>query len=157
MAQATADEFPSAHLLLMAAAPADFRAGSVGEGKLSREGGGLDLSLEPTEDILAGLTATRGEGQTVVGFAAEHGEGGVGRAREKLARKGVDLIVLNDVSDPTIGFDSAENAVTLVEPNSETPISRASKDEIAEHILDRVDALRAEGRSPQPTDTQSSP
>jgi len=157
MAQATADEFPSAHLLLMAAAPADFRAGSVGEGKLSREGGGLDLSLEPTEDILAGLTATRGEGQTVVGFAAEHGEGGVGRAREKLARKGVDLIVLNDVSDPTIGFDSAENAVTLVDHDGELPIPQASKDEIAEQILDRVGSLREGQGFPQPTDTQSGP
>jgi phosphopantothenoylcysteine decarboxylase/phosphopantothenate--cysteine ligase len=143
MARATADEFPSAHLLLMAAAPADFRVGSVAEGKLSREGDGLDLSLEPTEDILAGLTATRGDGQTVVGFAAEHGEGGVERAREKLARKGVDLIVLNDVSDPTIGFDSTENAVTLISSADEERLARASKDEIAERILDRADDLRA--------------
>jgi phosphopantothenoylcysteine decarboxylase/phosphopantothenate--cysteine ligase len=150
MARAIAGEFPSAHLLLMAAAPADFRVDSVGEGKLSREGGGLDLSLEPTEDILAGLTATRGDGQTVVGFAAEHGEGGVERAREKLARKGVDLIVLNDVSDPTIGFDSAENAVTLVDHNSETPIPQASKDDIAGAILDRISALREEERKLHP-------
>jgi phosphopantothenoylcysteine decarboxylase/phosphopantothenate--cysteine ligase len=81
----------------------------------------------------------------------------VERAREKLARKGVDLIVLNDVSDPTIGFDSAENAVTLIDPTGDTPIPQASKDDIADAILDRVATLRAEGGSPQPTDTQSSP
>ncbi|HET8640113.1 MAG TPA: bifunctional phosphopantothenoylcysteine decarboxylase/phosphopantothenate--cysteine ligase CoaBC [Solirubrobacterales bacterium] len=150
MARATAAEFPSAHLLLMAAAPADFRVGSVAEGKISRHGDGLDLRLEPTEDILAGLSATRGEQQTVVGFAAEHGEGGVERAREKLARKGVDLIVLNDVSDPTIGFDSAENAVTLIDPTGDTPIPQASKDDIADAILDRISALREEERKLHP-------
>jgi phosphopantothenoylcysteine decarboxylase/phosphopantothenate--cysteine ligase len=142
MARATAAEFPTADLLLMAAAPADFRVGSVAEGKLSRETDGVDLHLEPTEDILAGLTATRSEEQTVVGFAAEHGEGGVERARAKLARKGVDLIVLNDVSDPAIGFDSTENAVTLISSADEERLARASKEEIAERILDRADDLR---------------
>ena len=82
----------------MAAAPADFRAAEVAPDKLNREGA-LELRLEPTEDILAGLAASRGEAQTIVGFAAEHGEGGVERARAKLERKGADLIVLNDVSD----------------------------------------------------------
>ena len=105
LAQAAAGEFPSAHVLLMAAAPADFRAAGVAAGKIKREGG-LELRLEPTEDILAGLAASRGEAQTIVGFAAEHGEGGVERARAKLERKGADLIVLNDVSDPAIGFES---------------------------------------------------
>jgi phosphopantothenoylcysteine decarboxylase/phosphopantothenate--cysteine ligase len=142
MARATAAEFPAADLLLMAAAPADFRVGSVAEGKLSRETDGVNLHLQPTEDILAGLTATRSEEQTVVGFAAEHGEGGVERARAKLARKGVDLIVLNDVSDPAIGFDSTENAVTLISSADEERLARASKEEIAERILDRADDLR---------------
>ena len=82
----------------MAAAPADFRATEVAEGKLKRKDG-LDLKLEPTEDILAALAATRTESQTIVGFAAEHGEEGIDRARAKLTRKGADLIVLNDVSD----------------------------------------------------------
>jgi phosphopantothenoylcysteine decarboxylase / phosphopantothenate---cysteine ligase len=140
LAAAAAAEFPGSHVLLMAAAPADFRPAEVADGKLKRRGA-LDLSLEPTEDILAGLAAARAEGQTVVGFAAEHGEG-VERAREKLARKGADLIVLNDVSDPAIGFESAENAVTLVDRDAETPVPKASKDSIADSILDKVDQLR---------------
>ena len=106
LAAATAAAFSDSHVLVMAAAPADFRAAEVAEGKLQRSGS-LELRLEPTEDILAGLAGSRGEGQTVVGFAAEHGEGGVERARAKLERKGADMIVLNDVSDPTIGFESA--------------------------------------------------
>jgi len=139
----------------MAAAPADFRAVEPAADKLRRQGS-LDLQLEPTEDILAALTASRKEGQTIVGFAAEHGSD-IARAREKLTRKRADLIVLNDVSDPEIGFESRQNAVTLIDSASETALPVASKEQIAEQILDRVGALRAEGQSPQPTDTQSSP
>jgi phosphopantothenoylcysteine decarboxylase/phosphopantothenate--cysteine ligase len=128
-------------VLLMAAAPADFRAAEVADGKIKRQEG-LELRLEPTEDILATLASTRGEGQTIVGFAAEHGGDPVERARRKLRRKGVDMIVLNDVSDPAIGFESAENEVTLVDAAGETAIPRASKDEIAEAILDKVDRIR---------------
>jgi phosphopantothenoylcysteine decarboxylase/phosphopantothenate--cysteine ligase len=129
----------------MAAAPADFRAAEVAAGKLSRDDP-LELRLEATEDILAGLAATRGEAQTIVGFAAEHGEGGVERARAKLERKGADMIVLNDVSDAEIGFESEENAVTLIDAAGETPVPRASKDAIAESIMDRVDVLRTRAR-----------
>jgi phosphopantothenoylcysteine decarboxylase / phosphopantothenate---cysteine ligase len=146
LADTAAREFSGCHVLVMAAAPADFRAGEVAEGKISRGGGSLELRLEPTEDILAGLAATRGEEQTIVGFAAEHGEGGVERAREKLARKGADVIVLNDVSDPTIGFESGENAVTLVDAAGETVVPKAPKDAIADSILERVDRLRAKAR-----------
>ena len=74
LAAAARAEFPACHVLVMAAAPADFRAAEVAPGKLAREGS-LELRLEPTEDILAGLAAARGEAQTIVGFAAEHGEG----------------------------------------------------------------------------------
>ncbi|HET9161927.1 MAG TPA: bifunctional phosphopantothenoylcysteine decarboxylase/phosphopantothenate--cysteine ligase CoaBC [Solirubrobacterales bacterium] len=140
LAEAARQEFPSSHLLLMAAAPADFRASEPSEGKLQREGA-LDLHLEPTEDILAALTAKRTEAQTVVGFAAEHGND-VARAREKLTRKGADLIVLNDVSNPEIGFESQENAATLVSSTDETILPQAPKDVIAEQILQRVDQLR---------------
>jgi phosphopantothenoylcysteine decarboxylase / phosphopantothenate---cysteine ligase len=141
LAAAAEAEFPASHVLVMAAAPADFRAAEVAPGKLTREGS-LELRLEPTEDILAGLSAARGEAQTIVGFAAEHGEGGAERARAKLERKGADLIVLNDVSDPAIGFESEENAVTLIDAAGETAVPQASKDSIADAILDRVDALR---------------
>jgi phosphopantothenoylcysteine decarboxylase/phosphopantothenate--cysteine ligase len=142
LADAARAEFSSAHILLMAAAPADFRASEPAVGKLRREGS-LDLHLEPTEDILASLAAERAEAQTIVGFAAEHGDD-VARAREKLQRKGADLIVLNDVSNPEIGFESQENAATLIGPADETTLAQAPKDVIAEQILDRVDRLRAE-------------
>jgi len=135
-------EFARTHVLLMAAAPADFRAAAPAEGKLQRKGS-LDLSLEPTEDILAALASRRAEGQTIVGFAAEHGGEAVERARGKLQRKGADLIVLNDVSNPEIGFESDRNAVTLIDAEGETEVSIASKDEVAEAILDEVDRLRA--------------
>jgi len=141
LADAARAEFSSSHLLLMAAAPADFRAGDPAGDKLKRDGD-LDLHLEPTEDILAGLAATRTDEQTIVGFAAEHGND-VARAREKLQRKGADLIVLNDVSDPTIGFESSDNAVTLIGAESETTLPLAPKDEIAEQILVHVDQLRS--------------
>jgi phosphopantothenoylcysteine decarboxylase / phosphopantothenate---cysteine ligase len=144
LAAATRAEFPNAHVLLMAAAPADFRPNETAAGKLTRDSS-LDLHLEPTEDILASLTAARRDDQTVVAFAAETGEN-VDRAREKLARKGADLMVLNDVSNPEIGFESQENAVTLIDSTSATPVPQASKDLIADAILDRVSSLREEGQ-----------
>ena len=131
----------------MAAAPADFRAASAAEQKLRRQGS-LDLHLEPTEDILASLAARRSKGQTIVGFAAEHGGEAVERARDKLERKGADLIVLNDVSNPEIGFESERNAVTLITAAGEIGVPIASKDEIAEAILGEVDRLR--GKTGQP-------
>jgi phosphopantothenoylcysteine decarboxylase/phosphopantothenate--cysteine ligase len=139
---AAGEEFPRTHVLLMAAAPADFRATAPAEGKLQRAGA-LDLSLEPTEDILAALASRRVDGQTIVGFAAEHGGEAVERARAKLRRKGADLIVLNDVSDPEIGFESERNAVTLISAEAENEVPIASKDEVAEAILGEVDRLRA--------------
>jgi phosphopantothenoylcysteine decarboxylase / phosphopantothenate---cysteine ligase len=140
LAQATESEFPTKHVLLMAAAPADFRSADPAGDKLEREGAGLDLHLEPTKDILGGLEP--GEEQTVVGFAAEHGDD-VERARKKLERKGADLIVLNDVSNPEIGFESQQNAVTLIDPDGDTSIPQASKDQIADAILDRIERLRS--------------
>ena len=138
---ATAEAFTTTHILLMAAAPADFRPASIAPEKLKRRDG-LDLQLEPTDDILASIAAQRGENQTVVGFAAEHGGDAVERARGKLRRKGADMIVLNDVSDPEIGFESERNAVTLIRAEGETEVPIASKDEIAEAILGEVDRLR---------------
>ncbi len=141
LATAAGAEFDAAQVLLMAAAPADFRAATVAPGKLKRADG-LKLQLEPTEDILAALAGRRTQGQTIVGFAAEHGGDAVARAREKLTRKNADLIVLNDVSDPAIGFESADNAVTLIDAQEETPVPIATKDAIADAILDKVSQLR---------------
>ena len=147
LAAAAEAEFGRAHVLLMAAAPADFRAKAPAAGKLQRAEG-LELSLEPTEDILAALASRRSDGQTIVGLAAEHGGEAVERARGKLVRKGADLIVLNDVSDPEIGFESERNAVTLIGAESEIEVPIASKDEVAEAILDEVDRLREKAGRP---------
>ncbi|MCO5315539.1 MAG: bifunctional phosphopantothenoylcysteine decarboxylase/phosphopantothenate--cysteine ligase CoaBC [Solirubrobacterales bacterium] len=136
------ERFPVNDVLLMAAAPADFTIAEPATEKLSRGQGTLELSLVGTEDILAGLAAARDHGQTVVGFAAQHGGDTVSAARDKLERKGVDMIVLNDVSDRRIGFDSDSNEVTLIEPDGETHLARAPKVRIANRILDRVSVLR---------------
>jgi phosphopantothenoylcysteine decarboxylase / phosphopantothenate---cysteine ligase len=145
LANACRAEFPDAHVLLMAAAPADFRASQPAPGKLTRDAS-IDLHLEPTADILASLTASRTDQQTVVAFAAEAGEN-VDRARQKLQRKNADLVVLNDISNPAIGFESQENAVTLIDSASATPVPQAPKSIIAEAILKRVDRLRSKTSS----------
>jgi len=143
LAAATAEAFDACDVLVMAAAVADFRPVSAAEGKLVREGsGGMTLELEATEDVLASLGARRRADQLLVGFAAEHGGDFVERARGKLERKGIDAIVVNDVSDASIGFDSSENEVVIVERDEAHEVPRASKDEIAEAILGRVEALR---------------
>jgi phosphopantothenoylcysteine decarboxylase / phosphopantothenate---cysteine ligase len=141
LADACTAEFSASNVLLMAAAPADFRPSEVAPGKLTRDAS-LDLHLEPTADILASLTSSRTKSQTIVAFAAEAGEN-TGRAKEKLARKRADLIVLNDISNPSIGFESEENAVTLIDSASATPVPQASKDLIADAILDRVEEVRS--------------
>ncbi len=136
-------EFPNAHVLLMAAAVADFRPLEPGEGKIAREATGeLELRLEPTEDALASVARQRGAGQTLIGFAAEHGGDPVERGRAKLERKGLDAIVVNDVSRPEIGFDSEQNEVTIVDAAGEVEVGFSSKLEVADVILDRVEALR---------------
>ena len=111
---AVRERFPDADVLIMAAAPADFRPAEPVEDKLRREGGPVALELEATEDIVAGIASGRRPDQTVVGFAAEHGDGAVERGRAKLSRKGLDVVVVNDISRGDIGFDSAENEVTIV-------------------------------------------
>lgn len=143
LAEAVSARFAEAQVLLMAAAPADFRSVRPRSGKLERGGRRLELELEPTEDILAAVAARRTADQTLIGFAAETGPGAIERARAKLERKAVDAIVFNDVSRTEIGFDSTENEVTMLGRDGEHEVPLASKDEIAEAILDRVQALRA--------------
>ncbi|TMK56817.1 MAG: bifunctional phosphopantothenoylcysteine decarboxylase/phosphopantothenate--cysteine ligase CoaBC [Actinobacteria bacterium] len=147
LAEVAEREFATTHVLLMAAAPADFRPVGVASGKLQRSEG-LELLLHPTQDILASLSAKRRPEQTVVGFAAEHGGEAVERARGKLRRKGADLIVLNDVSNPEIGFESERNAVTLIGAETEKEVPIDSKDAVAEAILDEVGRLREKRGQP---------
>jgi phosphopantothenoylcysteine decarboxylase / phosphopantothenate---cysteine ligase len=158
LAAAIREKFPSADVLIMAAAPADFRAADVAEGKLERDltpGEGLSLHLRPTEDIVAGVAAARRADQTVVGFAAEHGEGAVERGRAKLARKGLDAVVVNDISRGDIGFDSADNAVTIVLADGEREVGRRPKHEVAAAILDEVERFRT--RADAPTTVEREP
>jgi phosphopantothenoylcysteine decarboxylase/phosphopantothenate--cysteine ligase len=153
LAEALKGEFESTDVLVMAAAPADFRPRQAAGEKIHREAsGGLELDLEATDDILASLAGGRRKDQTVVGFAAETNSG-VDRAHEKLERKGADAIVLNDVSRSEIGFESSENEVVIVERDGEHRVPLASKEEVADAILDRVEALRAMPRAHDRSDT----
>lgn len=138
-----AEEFARADLLLMAAAVVDFRPSRAYDGKMKKGGEDtLELVLEQTPDILAGLAARRREGQVLVGFAAEHGPGALAYGREKLARKGVDAVVVNDIGRSDIGFDVDANEVTIVTAAGERHVPRASKAEVARAILAAVIALR---------------
>lgn len=148
LASATSERFSGSHVVLMAAAVADFRPASAEAGKLAREGsGGMSLRLEETQDVIGTLARDRDPGQTLVGFAAEHGGEAISRAREKLARKGLDAIVFNDISRGDIGFDTAENEVTIVSATSEDHIPFAGKPEIARAVCDWVAAARAPSRA----------
>ena len=145
---AVRERFPEADVLIMAAAPADFRPVERADSKLSREEGARSLQLEPTTDIVAGMAAGRRPDQTIIGFAAEHGDGAVERGRAKLARKGLDAVVVNDISRTDIGFDSSENEVTIVLADGESEVGRRPKREVAAAILDEVERLRARAESP---------
>jgi phosphopantothenoylcysteine decarboxylase/phosphopantothenate--cysteine ligase len=148
---ACGEEFPDCDILLMAAAVADFTPIAPTEGKLKKSGRRtLQLELAATPDVLAGLSAARREGQTLVGFAAEHGEQALGYARGKLAEKDLDAIVVNDISRPGIGFESDENEVTILLRGGERAngsevreihVGRAPKSEVAWAILDAVGGL----------------
>ena len=138
---AALEAFPACEVLVMAAAVADFRPGAALAGKIDKSaGGGLHLDLEPTADIITDLAA-RKERQVVVGFAAEHGEAGLARARDKRIRKRLDLIVHNDVSVDGIGFGSADNEITIIGAEGEETLPRMSKEACAGRILDAVGAL----------------
>lgn len=144
--RATADAFAGTDVLVMAAAVADYRPTGVRDGKIDKSAEEhLRVELEPTADILSALGATR-TGQVLVGFAAEHGPDGVERARGKLARKGLDLIVHNDVSVSGIGFESTDNAITILSADGpDVTVERTTKERCADRILDAVVGLRRPG------------
>jgi phosphopantothenoylcysteine decarboxylase/phosphopantothenate--cysteine ligase len=143
------ERFDGSDILLMAAAVSDFRPAEARRGKIAKDDrDALAVDLVRTPDVLSELGARRRDGQILVGFAAEHGAGALERAQAKLGRKQLDLIVLNDVSLPGIGFDSLENEVTLVGRDDERAVSRRSKDAVAAAVLDRVQELRLRSGSP---------
>jgi len=145
LAAACAERFPSADVLLMAAAVADYRPADARAGKIKKAEAGetLSLELERTEDVLSGLAARRRPDQLLVGFAAEHGDQAVANARDKLRRKGLDAVVVNDVSAPGIAFDAPDNEVTIVTADGEEHVPRATKAAVAASVLDAVLSRRS--------------
>ena len=127
-----------ADVVLMAAAVADYRPAEPETGKRPKDGDDWTVTLEPTTDVLRQLGERRTNGQILVGFAAEAGDRGLERAREKLRAKQVDLIVFNDVSRDDIGFDASDNEVVLVSAEGERRLEKAAKERIAAAILDVV-------------------
>ncbi|TMM17883.1 MAG: bifunctional phosphopantothenoylcysteine decarboxylase/phosphopantothenate--cysteine ligase CoaBC [Actinobacteria bacterium] len=143
METALLERSSEADVVVMAAAVADFRPKSVADTKLSKSDGVPDLVLEPTADILAALARHRRPGQTVVGFAAETRDVAA-RAARKLADKGIDLIVANDVSAPGVGFEHDTNAVVIIGADgSEHEVGLTDKQMVANAVLDAVVARRA--------------
>jgi phosphopantothenoylcysteine decarboxylase/phosphopantothenate--cysteine ligase len=163
LALACDEEFPRCDVLLMAAAVADFTPAAPANGKLKKaQRERLELVLEPTRDVLSGLAAQRREGQTLVGFAAEHGPDAVALARGKLTAKHLDAVVVNDISRADIGFDVDANEVTILFAGGRSDaagasaldtdggpapgqrhVPRAGKAQVAEAILDAVVSVRS--------------
>ena len=126
---------------IFSAAVADYRPAQVAEQKIKKHDSELVLHLERTPDILGSARSVFGFRGLLVGFAAET-QNLAAYATDKLQRKGCDLLVANDVSQPGIGFDSAENEVTLFLPDGTVQrLPRSSKLEIARSILRKVEAL----------------
>jgi phosphopantothenoylcysteine decarboxylase/phosphopantothenate--cysteine ligase len=140
-------EAPASTIFIGAAAVADYRPLERADAKMKKSGAVLSLELEQTADILAAVATDRRPGQLIVGFAAETANV-LDHAREKLKRKGLDLIVANDVSAEGAGFDSNTNVVTILGPDEQEPIAlpKMEKLAVAHRILDRIVTLRQNRR-----------
>jgi phosphopantothenoylcysteine decarboxylase/phosphopantothenate--cysteine ligase len=139
MRAAVLNLLPQATIVIKTAAVSDYRPKAVAGQKLKRTGPML-LELEPTEDILAELAGKKSN-QLVIGFAAET-ENVLENARKKLAKKSLDVIVVNDVSREGVGFDSDRNAVTILTPDDVIEVPETTKWEVAQRVLDQVVVLR---------------
>jgi phosphopantothenoylcysteine decarboxylase/phosphopantothenate--cysteine ligase len=127
---------PDCDIFIACAAVADYKPASTEPRKIKKTDGEVELRLVRTPDILATISASS-ERTFTVGFAAETHDV-LSYAREKLERKGLDMIVANDVSDASIGFNSDQNAATVVWKGGEQPLERATKDVIARKVLELV-------------------
>jgi phosphopantothenoylcysteine decarboxylase / phosphopantothenate---cysteine ligase len=145
MRDAVLQHFVASTTVIMTAAVADYRPAQVAEQKIKREKA-MQLQLEPTSDILAELGKRRSQ-QVLIGFAAET-ENTLENARGKLIRKNADAIVLNDVSNPKIGFASDRNAVTIISRDEVVEVPESSKFEVAQRVLDTVVRIRTNRKSP---------
>ena len=140
MAAAVGEALPLADVLLMAAAPADYRPAAPLAEKTKRGEGALKVDLEPTRDILAETLPRRKKGALVVGFALETGDAAA-KARAKLEAKGLDVIVANDASEPGAGPEVATNRVTVIGKDGAEALPLLPKERVAEEILDRLERL----------------
>ena len=132
------------YLLIQAAAPADYRAKEVAPQKIKKQGGEpMTFTLVENPDVAATLGKAKRSGQVFVGFAAETNDV-LAHAKDKLARKNLDMIVANDVTRPGAGFDVDTNIVTLITKDGQEALPMMSKAEVAQRILDRALALRRE-------------
>ena len=150
--RACEQEFDRCDVLLMAAAVADFRPANPSDTKLKKTDplAPSTIDLEPTTDVLSSLTRRRVAGQVIVGFAAELGAGAIEYGRGKLERKGLDAVVINDIANPEIGFDSSDNEVTILAADGgERRVPKTSKEQVARAVLDEVERLRAIEREGQ--------
>ncbi|HEV7365291.1 MAG TPA: bifunctional phosphopantothenoylcysteine decarboxylase/phosphopantothenate--cysteine ligase CoaBC [Gemmatimonadales bacterium] len=139
MEEAVRAELPAADVLVMAAAPADFRPSSPSEGKRPKTDGALAIPMEPTGDVLDATRGVRKRGSMIVGFALETGDA-LSKGLAKLERKGLDLIVVNDALEPGAGFEKDTNRVALLARDGTRRIlPLQSKREVAEAILDTVE------------------
>ena len=139
MENAVRSELPAADVLVMAAAPADFRPSSPSDGKRPRVDGALAIPMEPTGDVLDATRGVRKPGSMMVGFALETGDA-LAKGLAKLERKGLDLIVVNDALEPGAGFEKDTNRVALLGRDGTRQIlPLQSKREVADVILDIVE------------------
>lgn len=148
MKAAVVKYLPEASIVIKAAAVADYRVRQTADQKLKRRGP-LTLELEPTADILVEIAARRTAQQVIIGFAAET-EDVLENGRRKMQNKKLDAIVINDVSQPGIGFDSDNNAVTILTRQEVIEIPRIEKTEVAQRILDVALKLQKAERRPAP-------
>ncbi len=141
MAQAVSAELPSADVLVMAAAPADFRPLAPATQKIKKSGSAPKIALEPTPDILSTTMKSRKKGAVIVGFALET-DSVMENGRAKLSAKDLDLIVVNDATEEGAGFGVDTNRVTILSRDGKSEdLPLLSKADVAEHVLDRVEAL----------------
>ncbi len=141
---------PGADALVMAAAVADFRPAEPAAQKLKKEAGGVsELRLQATADVLRATRYARRAGSVVVGFALETADA-VENGRRKLVAKGLDLLVVNDATEPGAGFEVETNRVVLLSPGApDEALPLMPKSEVADRILDRVELLLARAAVPE--------
>ena len=144
MRDAVLNLLPQATIVIKAAAVSDYRAKSVSGQKIKRKGP-ITLELEPTADILREISQ-RKQSQIIVGFAAET-ENALENARQKLAGKHLDAIVVNDISREGVGFDSDRNEVTIISQDEVVEVPETTKREVAQRVLDQVVRLRQRRKS----------